>query len=72
MTKPTIKVINTQTGEAIEREMDAIEFAQYQKDQENWLAKKAEQEKIQSDKLAAVTKLEALGLTPNDLKALGL
>ena len=33
MTKPTIRIHNTETNEIIDREMNDIEFAQYEKDQ---------------------------------------
>lgn len=52
--------------EPITKEQYAAGFAQY----DAW---KAEQDAEQAAaKLAAEAKLEALGLTPNDLKALGL
>ena len=38
----------------------------------NQLANEAKAEKVESDKAAAQAKLEALGLTADDLKALGL
>jgi phosphopantetheinyl transferase (holo-ACP synthase) len=67
-----IKNHNVETGELIEREMNAEELAQYQKDQAEaeTLAKK--QAETKAVKLAAQAKLAALGLTADDLKALGL
>jgi hypothetical protein len=72
MTRPTVSIHNTQTDEIIVREYNDEEFAQY-------LANKAEQEsKAAADeakaaaKAAAEAKLAALGLTTEDLKALGL
>ena len=51
----------------------AITKAQFEAGFAQYDAWKAEQEEAQAAaKLAAEAKLEALGLTPNDLKALGL
>lgn len=68
----TIKIHNAETGEVIERDMTADELAQ-------WEADKAEAQAIQqakaqalSQKAAAEAKLAALGLEPDDLRALGL
>lgn len=72
MTKPTIMFHNTKTNEIIERDMNAEELAQYEKDQLEIAAKtKITQERLEK-KLAAEAKLTALGLTADDLKALGL
>jgi transcription elongation GreA/GreB family factor len=72
MTKPTTKVINTQTGEEIEREMNDAEYAQHLKDTAEEQERKDAQAKVEADKAAAQAKLAALGLTADDLKALGL
>ena len=72
MTKPTIMFHNTKTNEIIERDMNAEELVQYEKDQLEIAAKtKITQERLEK-KLAAEAKLTALGLTADDLKALGL
>jgi hypothetical protein len=63
---------NAATGEIIEREMNDIEFAQYQKDKAEAEARKAEAETKAEAKAAAQAKLAALGLTVEDLQALGL
>lgn len=68
----TIKMHNAETGEIIEREMNADELKQWNKDKANAEAELANETKMASDKAAATAKLEALGLTSNDLKALGL
>jgi hypothetical protein len=63
MTKPIIKIVNAETGEEIEREMNAEEFAQYEIDQANYLAK------IQSEQNEAAAKqaiLDRLGLTAEE------
>ena len=68
MTRPTIIIHNSQTNEIIEREMNDEEYAVIQRcEQENEL--KAE---LAAKKASAEAKLESLGLTPEDLKALGL
>ena len=61
-----------QYGNVIDREMTNTEFSQYQKDQAETEALKAEIEAKAQAKLAAQAKLEALGLTVEDLQALGL
>jgi len=69
MTKPIIRIHDTATDEIIDREMTAAEFAIYEAEQ----TKHAEaQTKAEAAKAAAQAKLAALGLTTDDLKALGL
>jgi hypothetical protein len=76
MTKPTITFHNTETDEYITREMNAEELAQWEADVAAYAAKaelaKAEAESKAQAKAAAEAKLAALGLTSDDLKALGL
>jgi hypothetical protein len=72
MTKPTIKIHNTETDKVIEREMTDSEFAQYEIDQANAIAEQAEAEAKAQAKAVAEGKLAALGLTTDDLRALGL
>jgi len=67
-----IKLVNAETGEEIEREMNATEFAQYEKDQAYAKATATKQVETEAAKSAALAKLAALGLTTDDLKALGL
>jgi uncharacterized membrane protein YqiK len=72
MTKPMVREHNVTTDEVIDREMTDAEYAEYQANQVAD-AKAAElQAKAEADKAAAQAKLEALGLTIDDLKALGL
>ena len=71
MTKPIIKIHNAETNEVIEREMTTAEYAKYQADQAAFEAKKAEAEARAQAKAAAEGKLAALGLTTDDLRALG-
>ena len=72
MTKPLIKIHNTETDEVIEREMNAAEFKIYEADQANTALRLAEAEAKATAKSAAEGKLAALGLTTDDLRALGL
>ncbi len=70
----TLKVteVNAETGETILRDATEAEIAQIEKDaieQEKINAAKAQAE---AKKAAAEAKLAALGLTADDLKALGL
>jgi hypothetical protein len=72
MSKPLIKIHNTESGEVIEREMNDAEFAQYEADQAADVARRAEAEAKAQAKATAEGKLAALGLTTDDLRALGL
>ena len=69
-------IINCTTGETIERELNAEEIAQQVKDEANFnkkeKARKVEAEAKAEAKAAAQAKLAALGLTVEDLQALGL
>jgi molybdenum cofactor biosynthesis enzyme len=72
MTKPQVKIVDVTTGEEIVRDATADEIAQMQLDAANAQARKeAEQGEI-AKKATAEAKLAALGLTADDLKALGL
>jgi len=72
MTKQTITIHNVETGEIETREMNAEELAQAAAEKLASDAIKAEQAQIEIAREAAKAKLEALGLTTDDLKALGL
>jgi membrane protein involved in colicin uptake len=72
MTKPQVKIVNTQTGEEIVRDANAEELAQMEKDAASWAAELAAKSEAEAKKAAAEAKLAALGLTSDDLKALGL
>ena len=67
-----IRIHTTETDKIIDREMNDAEFAQYLADQERQLANKAEAEAKAQAKAEAEGKLAALGLTTDDLRALGL
>jgi len=72
MTKPIIIIHNTETSEVIEREMTNEEFAQYEIDEAKTKADANAHQIKEQAKLAAQSKLAALGLTVEDLTALGL
>ena len=72
MSRPTVKFFDVETNEELIREMNDEEYAVHLtlvKKIEDDLAKLDE---AQAAKAAAEAKLAALGLTPDDLKALGL
>ena len=70
--KPQIKIVNVETGEEIIRDASVEEIAQMQLDAANDATQKAEAEARAQAKAAAEGKLAALGLTTDDLRALGL
>jgi hypothetical protein len=72
MTKPQVKIVNAETGEEIIRDANDEEIAQMAKDKAEAEAKVAEAEAKATAKATAEGKLAALGLTVNDLRALGL
>jgi hypothetical protein len=72
MDETTIKIHNLETGEIIERQMNAEELAQRKEENLKNANRLALQTKANEAKIAAQNKLEALGLTVDDLKALGL
>ena len=72
MTKPMIRIHNVTTDEIIDREMTDAEFEVYQAQQVIDATELAALAEAEAAKETAQAKLEALGLTVNDLKALGL
>jgi len=72
MTKPTVKIVNAETGEEIMRDMNAEELAQWEIDKARSVERAADEAAAVSAKEVAQAKLAALGLTTDDLKALGL
>ena len=72
MTKPMIRIHNTETNEVIDREMNAAEYQTYLAEQK--IAEQMKQDYLNQVALkeAAQAKLAALGLTTDDLKGLGL
>ena len=69
MTKPIVRIHDLSTDEIIDREMTDVEYAELQLQQTNLIANELANEQA---KAAAQAKLTALGLTTDDLKALGL
>ncbi len=67
-----ITIHNVKTNEVIEREMTDAEFAIRKADLEAELNRKTEAEAKAQAKAAAQAKLATLGLTVEDLQALGL
>jgi hypothetical protein len=72
MTKEYKEVIhNAATGEVTERPYTAAEIAEAKADEIKAVERVATMQKAETNKAAAVGKLFALGLTAEDLKALG-
>jgi hypothetical protein len=71
MTKPMVRIVELD-GTVIDREMTDAEFAKYEITQAEVQARKAEAEARATAKATAQAKLAALGLTVEDLQALGL
>jgi hypothetical protein len=67
MTKPTIRIHNTETNEVIDREMTDAEFADYEADQAAEAAKQAEAEAKATARAALLTQL---GITEEQAKLL--
>jgi hypothetical protein len=67
MTKPTIRIHNTETNEVIDREMTNEEFAEYQASQALYAAKQAEAEAKATARAALLTQL---GITEEQAKLL--
>ena len=76
MSKSMVKIHNIETDEVIVREMTDDEYEAHLADVATEEVRKAELELVlnakKAAKLAAEAKLEALGLTIDDLAALGL
>lgn len=69
MSRPTVRIHDMATNIITDREMNDEEFAQYEADQ---AARVVAEEEATAAKAAAQAKLTALGLTVEDLQALGL
>jgi len=67
MSKPMIRIHNSQTDEVIDREMNDEEFANYQQDQEAEALREAE---AQAKAQAKAALLERLGLTQEEFNTL--
>lgn len=67
MPKPKITIVNAETGEVIERELNDVELAQWQKDKADAEAKK----QMEADKaLAREALLQRLGITSQEAQLL--
>jgi hypothetical protein len=71
MTKstPQVKIVNCETGEEIVRDANAEEIAQMKIDADNAATAKTEAEAKEAQRQAI---LDRIGLTADDLRALGL
>jgi len=67
MTKPMVRIHNTETDEVIDREMTDAELNQYQADNERLAAEKIE---AQTKAQAKAELLERLGITADEAKLL--
>ena len=67
MSRPVIRIHNTETNEIIDREMNEAEFAQYQVDVAEAEVRKAE---AQAKAQAKAELLERLGITADEAKLL--
>jgi hypothetical protein len=71
MTNPMVRIY-TDSETFIDREMNADELKQHKIDAEKFAIEQSARQEAQNAKAAAMAKLEALGLSSDDLKALGL
>ena len=71
MSKPTIRIHNIETNQIVDREMTDTEFEQYNAQKQLDAAQIQLKEQELAAKEKAKAKLEALGLTTDDLAALG-
>jgi len=67
LTRPIVRIHNTETNEVIDREMNDAEFAQYQADQAAQAIAKAETD---AKKIAKTAILDRIGLTADELKTI--
>jgi len=72
MSRPLITIHNAVTDEVETREMNDVELKAYEVEVAIAKAEADAAAKAEANKLAAQAKLAALGLTADDLKALGL
>ncbi len=67
MTKPIVRIHNTETDEVIDREMNDAEFAQYEADQ---VAQATAQAEAEAKATARAALLERLGITAEEAQLL--
>lgn len=70
MTKPQVAEYNIETGQSIVRDMTDDEIAQHEIDLANSQAMIAKMDARDAAKVSAIAKLEALGLTEDEAKAI--
>lgn len=66
-TKPMVRIHNTETDEVIDREMNDIEFAEYQSDKAKSVTRQSEAD---AKEVAKAAILDRLGLTADELKTI--
>jgi hypothetical protein len=71
-TRPMLRIHDLATDEIVDREMNDAEYKQHLENLEIKTAREAEAEAKAQAKIVAEGKLAALGLTTDDLRALGL
>uniref|UniRef100_UPI0040473728 hypothetical protein n=1 Tax=Yoonia sp. TaxID=2212373 RepID=UPI0040473728 len=67
MSNPIIKIVNCETGEVVEREMNAAEYKKYEAEQEIQAIRKADAQAKAAEKAAI---LDRLGITADEAKLL--
>jgi hypothetical protein len=67
MTKPMIRIHNAETDEVIDREMNDVEFAQYQADQERYATEATEATTKAAQRQTLLTRL---GITEDEARLL--
>jgi hypothetical protein len=67
MTKPIVKIVNVATGEEVEREMNAAEFAQYKADEKAQIQRQAD---LVAKAEAKAELLARLGITAEEAQLL--
>lgn len=72
MSNPTVRIHDTATDEIIDREMTTAELKDFNDSAAQLKITQDALLKTEADKASAQAKLAALGLTADDLKALGL
>lgn len=68
--KPMVRIHNIETDTVIDREMNEEEFAQYEADLATQAQAEADRLAAEVAKAASLAKLEALGLTADEIAAL--
>lgn len=70
MSNPIIKIVDASTGEEVEREMNDKELKEYNASKLKIENQKAEAEAKEAARQSALSKLAALGLTEDEIKAI--